>query len=69
MRSGELILGIEIPEDLGEAYQAIYERVKSSSFKKTDFAMSVLAGDENWQVPSYISEGLVWLEKTVSSHQ
>lgn len=69
VRSGDLILGIEIPEDLGDAYQAIYERVKSSSFKKTDFAMSVLASDENWQVPSYISEGLVWLQTTVSSQQ
>lgn len=69
VRSGDLVLGIEVPEELGEAYQAIYERVKSSSFKKTDFAMSVLAGDENWQVPSYISEGLAWLETTVSSQQ
>ncbi|ATF19709.1 ATP-dependent nuclease [Phaeobacter gallaeciensis] len=69
VRSGDLILGIEIPEDLGDAYQAIYERVKSSSFKKTDFAMSVLASDENWHVPSYISEGLVWLQTTVSSQQ
>ena len=69
VRSGDLVLGIEVPEELGEAYQAIYERVKSSSFKKTDFAMSVLAGEENWQVPSYISEGLAWLETTVSSQQ
>lgn len=69
VRSGDLVLGIEVPEELGEAYQAIYERVKSSSFKKTDFAMSVLAGDENWQVPSYIFEGLAWLKTTVSSQQ
>ena len=69
VRSGDFVLGIEVPEELGEAYQAIYERVKSSSFKKTDFAMSVLAGEENWQVPSYISEGLAWLETTVSSQQ
>ncbi|GFE67330.1 ATP-dependent nuclease [Litoreibacter roseus] len=69
IRSGDLVLGIEVPQELGEAYQAIYERVKSSSFKKTDFAMNVLAGEENWQVPSYISEGLAWLETTVSIQQ
>ncbi|MFQ6551045.1 ATP-dependent nuclease [Aestuariibius insulae] len=69
IRSGDLVLGIEVPQELGEAYQAIFERVKSSSFKKTDFAMNVLAGEENWQVPSYISEGLAWLETTVSSQQ
>ncbi len=69
VRSGDLNLGIEIPENLEDAYRAIYERVKSNSFKKTDFAMSVLAGDENWKVPRYISDGLVWLEKTVSSQQ
>lgn len=68
-RSGDLSLGIEISENLGEAYEEIYERVKSSSFKKTDFAMRVLACDDDWLVPSYISEGLTWLETTVSSQQ
>ena len=69
VRSGDLILDIEIPVDLGDAYQAIYKQVKSTSFKKTDFAMSVLASNENWHVPNYISEGLVWLQKTVTSRK
>jgi putative ATP-dependent endonuclease of OLD family len=64
-----LDLGIEIPADLEEAYEEIYKRVKSSSFKKTDFAMSILAAGDDWQVPLYIAEGLTWLETTVSSHQ
>ncbi|WP_421779672.1 ATP-dependent nuclease [Kiloniella litopenaei] len=67
-RSGDLNLGIEIPEELEKAYDEIYERVKSSSFKKTDFAMSVLACSDEWQVPTYISEGLIWLETTLSNH-
>ncbi len=55
-------IGIEIPEDLNEAYDEIFEHVGSSSFKKTDFAMSLLATDIAWQTPDYIAEGLQWLE-------
>lgn len=68
-RSGDLSFGIEISDDLGVAYDEIYNRVKSSSFKKTDFAMSLLAGKNDWIVPCYISEGLTWLETTLSTHQ
>jgi len=67
LRSGNLSLGIEIPDNLEDAYMAIYERVGSSLFKKTDFAMSVLARHDNWRVPSYITEGLEWLETTISN--
>ncbi|MDI1311271.1 ATP-dependent endonuclease [Prosthecobacter sp.] len=62
LRDGTLSLNITIPEGLGEAYNSIYEHIKSSSFKKTDFAMDVLASEANWQVPAYIAEGLAWLE-------
>lgn len=51
-----------IPNELDEAYQAIYDHIKSNNFKKTDFAMMVLASAVNWHVPSYIAEGLLWLE-------
>ena len=61
-RDEKFKLGITIPTDLNEAYDAIYERIKSNSFKKTDFAMNVLASKEAWQVPAYIVEGLKWLE-------
>jgi putative ATP-dependent endonuclease of OLD family len=61
-RDGTLSLKLAIPEGLGEAYNSIYEHIKSSSFKKTDFAMDVLASEANWQVPAYIAEGLAWLE-------
>ena len=63
VRSGDIELGVDIPEDLGEAYQEIYDRTRSSDFKKTDFAMSILAGTQDWLVPSYIAEGLEWLEQ------
>jgi predicted ATP-dependent endonuclease of OLD family len=62
VRSGTLPLGIPIPAALPDAYEAIYQRIRSDNFKKTDFAMALLANDAQWTVPTYISEGLGWLE-------
>lgn len=62
LREEKIKIGEAIPNDLNAAYQTVYERVRSSTFKKTDFAMSLLAGDNVWQTPAYIVEGLVWLE-------
>lgn len=61
-RDGTLSLRLDIPVALNESYDAIYKHIKSSSFKKTDFAMDVLANEADWQVPTYIAEGLRWLE-------
>jgi putative ATP-dependent endonuclease of OLD family len=65
LRSGALTIGIPIPAALPEAYQGIYDRIRSDDFKKTDFAMSLLATNETWAVPCYIAEGLRWLETHV----
>jgi hypothetical protein len=62
VRSGELQLGLAVPADLEQAYQAIYDLVRSDSFKKTDFAMTILSGTAKWEVPNYIVDGLRWLE-------
>jgi len=62
LRSGAISVGISVPNTLSEAYQDIYDRIRSDNFKKTDFAMSLLAGNAIWSVPVYIAEGLVWLE-------
>ena len=62
VRDGSIDLRATIPENLAEAYEAIYQQVRSGSFKKTDFAMDVLANTADWQVPNYIAEGLRWLE-------
>lgn len=61
-RSGTLSIDITIPATLDEAYQDIYNRIVSDSFKKTDFAMEILACAEEWIVPDYIAQGLRWLE-------
>lgn len=62
LRSGALTIGIAVPELLPDVYQDVYDRIRSDSFKKTDFAMDILACAEEWIVPVYIAEGLSWLE-------
>ncbi|MBJ2156601.1 ATP-dependent nuclease [Variovorax sp. IB41] len=62
LRSGTLSIGIPIPALLDEVYQEVYDRIRSDGFKKTDFAMDILACAEEWAVPGYIAEGLRWLE-------
>ncbi|WP_211051156.1 TOPRIM nucleotidyl transferase/hydrolase domain-containing protein [Parasphingorhabdus halotolerans] len=62
LRDGTLNLRFAVPAGLDDAYEAIYDRIKSSSFKKTDFAMDMLSSDTVWKVPEYISDGLRWLE-------
>lgn len=62
-RRGELVLGVDLPPLLPDAYEQVYQRIKSDGFKKTDFAMAVLASSQDWQVPTYIAEGLLWLER------
>ncbi|MCR4279552.1 MAG: AAA family ATPase, partial [Candidatus Zambryskibacteria bacterium] len=67
LRGGQLNLGTIISENLDEAYQNVYERVKSSSFKKTNFALNALSSPEEWCTPTYIAEGLKWLETRLDS--
>jgi len=62
LRSKNISIGITIPDSLPEAYEAIYNHVRSDDFKKTNFAMSLLACNTPWTVPDYISQGLNWLE-------
>lgn len=63
LRANTLSIGKTIPPLLPDAYTVIYERIGSKDFKKTDFAMDLLAMKSTWIVPAYIAEGLRWLEK------
>nr|WP_239006949.1 MULTISPECIES: AAA family ATPase [Citrobacter] len=45
----------------------IHKRVKGEGFKKTNFALGLLASsDKDWLVPTYILEGLNWLATHVT---
>ena len=64
-------LKLRIPRNdnktLADLADRIYKRVKGSGFKKTDFALALLAQDPaSWIVPRYIDEGLKWLEEQVT---
>jgi putative ATP-dependent endonuclease of the OLD family len=63
-RDGSLSLEQELTaEGIHQAeYQAIYDAVKSSTFKKTEFALSVASSNAQWVTPRYITAGLKWLE-------
>lgn len=54
-------------KDLAELTRRIHRRVQAKSFSKTDFALALLAEDPTqWSVPTYIAEGLCWLEDEVA---
>ena len=62
LRAGTISIGIQIPEALPDAYQAIYDRVRSDNFKKTDFANESACLQRELDCTAYIAEGLRWLE-------
>lgn len=43
--------------------ERLHNRIHGKNFKKTDFALALLSKDPaNWAVPTYIREGLEWLQ-------
>lgn len=66
VEAGALQIGWQVPKDISSLQYDVYKLVKSSSFKKTEFALNVLASDD-WEVPDYIKRGLRWLEQRLSS--
>jgi len=54
-------------KDLSTLSERIHKRVQAKSFSKTDFALALLAEDPaSWLVPTYITEGLRWLEAEIA---
>ncbi len=68
-RTDKKHLGLKLrrsPATPTELAAALHNRVSAKSFDKTTFALGVLTEPlEQWQVPSYIKEGLEWLSETV----
>jgi predicted ATP-dependent endonuclease of OLD family len=53
--------------DGAQLAERLHNRIKSSGFNKTDFALALLAQDPaTWRVPRYIAEGLQWLESMIT---
>lgn len=51
---------------LQQMAERLHNKIKSPAFNKTDFALALLAQDPNtWTVPTYIAEGLQWLQDEV----
>jgi putative ATP-dependent endonuclease of OLD family len=57
---------VALPTVAKELNKSMFELIRESNFKKTDFALTVLSSDD-WQVPSYIGEGLKWLEQRLQN--
>ncbi len=52
---------------LGDLAKRLHNRIKGSSFKKTDFALALLAQNPaTWTVPTYIAQGLHWLQDEIT---
>lgn len=61
-----LQLRVRTPQNLEDLAQKLHNKVHNSSYKKTDFALALLAKEPGtWNVPQYIAEGLEWLEATL----
>ena len=45
----------------------VYSTVINQNFKKTEFALSIAASAVAWSTPTYITDGLQWLEKKLNS--
>jgi len=47
--------------------ERLHKRIHGKNFKKTDFALALLTKNPvSWSIPSYIWEGLEWLQAEVT---
>ncbi|MEP1208414.1 MAG: ATP-dependent endonuclease [Rhizobiaceae bacterium] len=64
--NGTLSIGVELPAEYDELIEAVFKRIGSRSFKKTEFALDLLSTDDEWTTPTYISDGLIWLQNRLN---
>lgn len=69
-REKTIPFGKTLPENKSfeEDYKTVFDTIRSSSFKKTEFALTVAASGADWKTPLYIAEGLAWLKKKLTSN-
>jgi predicted ATP-dependent endonuclease of OLD family len=63
----EIKCEVDINENAESVRNDIYEHVKSSTFKKTNFALDMASTEIDWMTPTYITEGLKWLFDNLNS--
>ena len=63
---GTLSIGVELPDEYNSLIDAVFKRIGSRSFKKTEFALSLLSTSDEWVTPTYIADGLMWLEEKLN---
>jgi predicted ATP-dependent endonuclease of OLD family len=51
---------------LDEIAAKIHKRIATTSFKKTEFALALMLSTNGWNPPSYIANGLAWLDSAVN---
>ena len=56
------LFGIKETGDENEIEFQAYKQAKKFEKKKTDFAMKYSFEFEDWSVPNYLEEGLIWLD-------
>lgn len=68
-RDNAISLGTDLPsdKDFENEYMTIFKAIKSSSFKKTEFALDVASSTVEWVTPQYIANGLRWLERKMGT--
>jgi predicted ATP-dependent endonuclease of OLD family len=68
VRSGLLDTFTPLPPtaDYETDYTSIYEAVKSKGYKKVEFALNQMASNHSWLTPSYICDGLKWLDRILT---
>ncbi|WP_428307955.1 ATP-dependent nuclease [Lacipirellula sp.] len=59
---GTFKLDLSSAPDLASEYDQVFSHVASSAFKKTEFALDVLTSTSKFRTPTYIADGLKWLE-------
>ncbi|MET0076228.1 MAG: AAA family ATPase [Candidatus Thiodiazotropha lotti] len=60
-KNSDITCGIDIVDDAETVRNEVYELIKSSTFKKTDFSLEMASSEVNWNTPAYIKDGLTWL--------
>ncbi len=60
-RDKDINCGIDIDDSAEVVREDVYKKIKSSTFKKTDFALDMASTDIDWKTPTYITDGLKWL--------